>query len=392
MNLTIKAIKAIKYRGGWDVHWDGNITGLGLRVYPSGKKAFVLSYRSRGRKRLMVLGKFGVMTVDEARIKARKLLVEAGGGDDPLESQRRAAQGNTFGELSDAYIERHAKVHKRSWKEDQRRLRRLIPANWRSRRVDGITRGDVAALHSRVGADHPYEANRLLALLKLMFRLASQWGFMEEGAPNVATGVTKFKESSRKRWVTPAELPPLAQAIDRESNVYVRAALWLLLLTGMRKNEVLQAKREDVDWKRGVLRLPTTKAGEEQSVTLNGPALAIMQSVPTEEDNPYLLPGAKRGRPLVNIDVPWRRVRSLAGLSDVRLHDLRRTTGSWLSQAGEDLNLIKNALRHADLSTTLVYARLGEDAPREAMEAHGRRILEAAGKSGPVEVIEGGES
>jgi integrase len=180
----------------------------------------------------------------------------------------------------------------------------------------------------------------------------------------------------------------LAQEIDREPNVYVRAGLWLLLLTGLRKNELLQARRDDVDWERGVLRLPQTKAGDEQSATLSGPALAIMQAIPSEEDNPYLLPGARRGRPLVNIDVPWRRVRQAAGLADVRLHDLRRTTGSWLSQAGEDLNLIKSALRHADLSTTLIYARLGEDAPREAMEAHGRRILEAAGKHGPVEVVE----
>ncbi len=101
----------------------------------------------------------------------------------------------------------------------------------------------------------------------------------------------------------------------------------------------------------------------------------------------HILPGAKPGRHLVNIDKPWRRIREAAKVPDVRLHDLRRTTGSWLSQAGVDLNLIKDALRHANISTTLIYARLGQDAARDVMEEHGQRIMKAAGKSAPAEVV-----
>ena len=82
----------------------------------------------------------------------------------------------------------------------------------------------------------------------------------------------------------PEELPPLATAIDGEPNIYVRAALWLYLLTGLRKGELLQAKRADIDWTRGKLRLVDTKAGEEQLATLNAPALAILQSIPEIED------------------------------------------------------------------------------------------------------------
>ena len=89
----------------------------------------------------------------------------------------------------------------------------------------------------------------------------------------------------------------------------------------------------------------------------------------------------------MNIETPWRRIRKTAQIDDVRLHDLRRTVGSWLSQASVDLNVIREALRHSDLSTTLIYARLGKDAAREAMEAHGQRILEAAGRSGPLSVL-----
>ena len=73
-------------------------------------------------------------------------------------------------------------------------------------------------------------------------------------------------------------------------------------------------------------------------------------------------------------------------LLDLRIHDLRRTVGSWLTKSGVDLNLIKNALRHSDLATTMTYARLGEDAARDAMEEHGRQVMEIAGKARPKEV------
>ena len=200
-------------------------------------------------------------------------------------------------------------------------------------------------------------------------------------------GIERYKEHKRKRWLKPEELPELAEAIDKEPNIYVRAALWLYMLTGARKSEILEAKWDDVNWARGQLRLPETKAGEEQDLSLSKPAVAILQALPRQERNPYILPGAKKGHHLVNIDKPWRRIRTAAGVEDVRLHDLRRTVGSWLSQGGVDLNRIKDALRHSNISTTLIYARLGEDAAKPAMEEHGRRILEAAGKHRPREVV-----
>ena len=142
-----------------------------------------------------------------------------------------------------------------------------------------------------------------------------------------------------------------------------------------------------MDWNRGFLTLPDTKSGEEQYAVLNGPALAILQSIPKAEGNPHIFVGAKPGGPLTNIDRNWRRIREEAGIEDVRLHDLRRTTGSWLSQAGIELNTIKEALRHASLSTTLTYARLGADPARAAMEEHGRKVIELAGRQRLVEGV-----
>ena len=390
MKLTTRAIKTFAYAGGWDVRWDDDVPGLGVRVYPSGKRAFVLSYRSGGRKRLMVLGRFGGdLTLDQARDAAREQRVGVRKGLDPLDEKRKAAQGETFDDLIDAYMERHARPHKKTWKTDLGRLERHIPAAWKRRKASSISREDIGRLHGRIGETRPYEANRLIDLLRVMFRLARLWYFVKSDADNPAEGITKFKEHKRKRWVTPEELPRLAQAIDQETNIYVRSAIWLYLLTGLRKTELLAAKRADIDWDRAMLRLTDTKAGEEQEAALSAPALAILQATPAEDKNPYILPGKKRRQHLVNINKPWLRIRKAAGLEDVRLHDLRRTTGSWLTQAGVDLGVIKKALRHANIATTLIYAQLGADPARDAIEAHGQPILAAAGKRGPVEVVGG---
>ncbi|MBT3305938.1 MAG: site-specific integrase [Alphaproteobacteria bacterium] len=391
MRLTNKSIKAFAYQGGWDVRWDDTVPGLGVRIYPTGKKSFVLSYRAAGRKRLMVLGRYGAdLTLDQARDKARKLRVKVREGEDPAEAKRREAQGQTFGDLIGAYIERHAKVHKRTWPADERRLRLHIPQTWLGRKANAIKREEVADLHNRFGLRAPYEANRLLEVLRKMFKLAKVWGFVDETDVNPAEGIQRFKERKRKRWVEPEELPRLVDAIDQEPNVYIRAAIWLFILSGVRRSELLEAKWEQVLWNRGQLRLPETKSGEEQHATLSGPALAILQGIPKQEGNPYIFPGAKQGHHLVNITKPWGRIRKAADVDDLRLHDLRRTVGSWMTQAGVDLNLIRDALRHQNISTTLTYARLGQDAAREAFEDHGRRILEAAGRRGPLAVVEGG--
>jgi integrase len=382
MRLTKRTIDAATYEGAGNarfVLWDTDPPGFGLRVYASGKKAFVLSYRSNGRKRMMTVGSYGALTLDQARTQARAMLAKVEtGATDPLEDRRKATQGETLRDLAAAYMDRHGNA-KRSGAEDQRRIDRHILPAWGGRKARDITRADVAALHSRIGRAAPYEANRTLALLSKLFALAEVWGFVPAGHPNPARAIDRFREEKRDRWVTPEELPRLAEAINREPNQSARHALWLYLLTGARKTELLQARWEDVDWRRGELRLPETKAGRVHYLPLSGPALALLRQIPRDADNPFILPGAKPGAHLVNISKPWLRVRSAAGVADVRLHDLRRTVGSWLAQAGNSLHLIGRVLNHSNTSTTAVYARFGQDQVREALEQHAQRLLGVAG-------------
>ncbi len=371
-------------KGGWgrDSRWDTEVPGFGVRVYPSGEKAFVFSYRINGRKRLMRIGRCNTMTLAQARQRAKKCAVAVSDGNDPLEDRQRKRTVGTFRELASKYIEDQEAHKRKTWGKTKKQLDQHIPSGWWGRTAGSISASEITALHSRIGKTAPYMANRVLQTLSAMFRRARRWGF--DVSENPAEGIERFREVKRKRFVTEQEFPALAQAIDAEPNVYIRAALWLYLLSGARKSELLGARWSQVDWEQRILNLPETKSGEAQTISLNKPAIAILQAIPETEGNPYIFPGKKEGHPLVNISKAWGRIRKAAKIEDVRIHDLRRTVGSWLSRDSVDLNQIKEALRHASIGTTLTYARLGADPARKAMESHGKRIMKAAGSVRPV--------
>src|SRR2546425_8342021 len=130
--LTKKDIDRATYQGNergneWDVRWDGALPGFGLRVYPSGRKAFLLRYRARGRKRLLTLGTYGVLTLDQARDQARQRLGEVIGGEDPVEQRRKERQGETVGALCTAYLERQAVRQRAARDEPARICQHLFP-------------------------------------------------------------------------------------------------------------------------------------------------------------------------------------------------------------------------------------------------------------------------
>lgn len=419
------------------IHYDDarGLTGFGVRVFPSGAKSFVVWYRTAtGRKRLMTVGRYGVLTLDEGRRKAREELRKIGAGSDPLGERRAERQAVTVQAFVVVYLERHAKQQKKTWRADERRLRRYILPALGHHKLSDVTRPDVARMHQRIGAEQgkPYEANRALALTAVLFSKAKEWGELPEQATNPAKYVQPFPERSRDRFVTEAEFPALMAAIEAEPSLYVQAAFKLYLLTGMRRSELLSLKWSDVDLAQGRARLEETKAGRPHVVPLSGPAVVLLRALPRMVGNPYVFPGQVRGQQLVNVAKPWRRIRArlwltthreaaeelraqaeadtrrrkavskhaserdaavgarLLALAEqrarnddvLRLHDLRRTVGSWLAMGGASLPLIGKVLNHSNASTTQIYARLAEDAPRAALEAMAERMAALAGAEG----------
>lgn len=388
--LTQTAVNKAEYKGQSNeryIVWDTNIQGFGLRVYPSGRKAYVLSYRHHGRKRLMTIATHGVETLAQAQSKAKIELGRVAADTDPLAIKQKNAKGDTVNDLCAAYMERHAKVKKKSWADDEKMIARWISPAWGALKAKSITRDDVAALHRKIGTQiNPKTqkpkhtlANRVLALISKMWELAELWGYVEEGRPNPARKIEHYKENKRDRYVKHEEFPLLAASINSETNQIAQAAMWLYLLTGLRKTELLSLEWSSVDFDRREIRLGDTKADRVHYLPLSKPAIDILTTIPRLMGNPYVLTGRLSGKHLVNIDKAWRRVRKSAGLEDVRLHDLRRTVGSWLAQDGSSLPLIGKILNHSNSSTTQVYARFADDSGRKALDDHGQRIMEHVG-------------
>jgi integrase len=384
MNLTKSKIDAFRYTGRkvenqkgearWtrDVRWDAKVPGLGVRVTPNNRKTFVLSYRVNGSKRLMTLGGYGTLTLDQARQRAIREKAKVIDGQDPLHARQEAREAPTMADLEQDYLERHAMQHKRqgSVREDQSMLKNYIRPGLGSKRVGAVRRRDIERLHQRLKAT-PYRANRVLALLSKMYSLAIQWDWR---ADNPCQGIQKFHEEKRERWLKTEELRRLTDALDRSTNRRAADAVRLLILTGARKGEVLKAEWSQIDFERGVWTKPSahTKQKRTEHVPLSAAALALLS--PMRELDPagrYLFPGNKPGEPLKDIKLFWPQICRVAGLEDVRIHDLRHTFASHLVSSGTSLEMVGRLLGHTQAATTMRYAHLADDPLREAANRFG---------------------
>jgi hypothetical protein len=170
-------------------------------------------------------------------------------------------------------------------------------------------------------------------------------------------------------------MPRFLQALEQEDNDYARHGIWLLLLMGLRCKELLKAKWEDIDWDMGTLFIGLTKNGEPLLAPISDAAMDRFKIIPRTSDNPYIICGRLRGQYLRGLGQPLRRTLKRAGLVNLRIHDLRRTVGSWLAQDGRSLHLIGEVLNHRDPKTTAGHAYFQTQQRRDALSDHGNRVL-----------------
>jgi hypothetical protein len=171
-------------------------------------------------------------------------------------------------------------------------------------------------------------------------------------------------------------MPLLAAAIDEDPNKFAGHALWLLLLTGVRRSEILAAKWSDVDWDNGTLYIGETKNGEPVLTPLSQAAIARLNMIPRSDDNRYIICGDIPGEPFVYLDAMWRGIRKRTGFHDLRIHDLRRTVGSWLVRDGASLHLVGAVLNHKDQKTTAGYAYFQTEDRQRALDRHGQAVVQ----------------
>ena len=378
-NLTKRSVDALKPRGKLYIVFDGGVKGFGVRIMPSGVKTFVLEYRPSGggrgvNKKRLAIGRYGSMTCDQAREAALDALARIRQGNDPSEEKSRQRASVTVGQIIDAFLRDLVSVKlKSSTRVHYEEKLTKVRSSYGALKAVSLTRTQVSALHQSM-ASTPYSANRMLSAISSCWAWCERCGLLPESHPNPATKIVHFREQGRERFLSGEELGRLGDALREHEprfGPHAIAAIRLLALTGMRLGEVLSLRWIDVDFERGLATLPDSKAGRK-TVRLAAPALAILAALPRLAGCPYVIAG-RNGRRL-DLQRPWEAVRDAAGLSGVRIYDLRHSYASAGAGASMGLPIIGKLLGHSQPSTTARYAHLGDDPLRLAAESIGTSI------------------
>lgn len=359
--------------------WDADIRGFCARRQKSSAVSYLLKTRINGRIRWFTIGRHGQpWTPDTARRHALKILADPSIAEKP--APEPAVSPTAFATVAETFLALHgAKLKPRTLEEQQRIVRLYLNPAFGDLDIKAIKRTDVETAHAR-WKDTPRAANHALAVLSSLMNWAEEHDFRPQDT-NPCRRVTRYPQNNRERFLQPDELARLGAALDQAEQEKIAtpsaiAALRLLIFTGARLSEILSLRWSYVDFDRRALLLPDSKTGQK-TVPLNDAAIAVLRAIPRVSGNPFVLSGHIHGTHMVNLQKPWRRIRALADLDDVRIHDLRHTFASIAVAAGGSLPIIGRALGHRQPSTTQKYAHLTDDPVRQLTQDTGARLAAA---------------
>ena len=356
--------------------YDDEIHGYGVTVYPTGRKSFFLEYGPARRRRRMKLGDYGPLTPEAARKAALDAKGKIIAGGDPLADRDRIRKMPTFRVWADSYMDTI-----RSNRKDPRKIELFLEetkAKWGNRLLSEITVEDVKGEFKRLtrsggraGQGVPIKANRWLAAVRACLEAARKESYIQV---NPASLVTQNRENRpRNRVITDKEMERLLKAVEQLKDPPIEVAFHLLVETGARLSEVLNARWQDVDLDEGVWYLPDTKSGKSQYVPLARKTAARLRNL--KEKGGYIVPGKNRDQPRYDLRKPWDKVKDLAGFKDITIHDIRRTFGLDIARRS-GIHVASKLLRHSDIRVTeRVYAPLGLDDLRDALESRDAEVL-----------------
>lgn len=352
--------------------------GLVLCKTHTGKISFYLRKMVDGKDGRILIGYYPETSIESARKKALSLKGNIAEGKNPQKEKHKLKQEITFVELWHKYIEYHAKPHKKSWQEDEDYYKRYLHRLANSR-ISQITKSDVQALHTKTSSNNGiYVANKLLAIISIVFNKAIEWGW--EGY-NPASGIKKFREKSRDRFLQTEELARFFKALESEENPLIKDYIWLSLLTGARKSNILSMRWNDINLNSQIWKIPETKNGEPLNVYLPKNAIDILNNRREQNkllypNNDFVFPSTGKTGHLVEPKKGWKRLLKRAEIENLRIHDLRRTYGSWQAAHGTSLQIIGKSLGHKSSKVTEIYSRINLDPIKFSVDKAIDKMLE----------------
>jgi len=364
-NLTKQLIKSITCPAGKhkiDVY-DSRCKGLLLEVRSTGGKTFYFRFRNdRGKVRQLRIGSHDWVSLSQAReltkIKKSKLAM----GEDPCELKAEIKRIPMLGSFIRENYLPFIKTYKRSWKTDESIIKNHIQPNFGHLFMDEVTKKHVLDFIGRLSSTHaPGSVNQAIILLRYIYNCAIRWETVGV-VKNPTKGIPLLEENNkRERFLSKDEVDRLVDAVRRSPNRMLKYIIPMLILTGARKREVLTARWEDFDLEKSIWRIPMTKSGKPRYVPISKTTEQLLKKVPRFEGTGFVFPNPQTLQPYVSFYHAWNTAREAAGLSDVRVHDLRHSFASFLVNAGRSLYEVQRILGHAQISTTQRYAHLSQE-------------------------------
>jgi integrase len=373
----IDALKSTAPKGQWFA--DDECEGFYMVVFPSGKKSFWARYRVAGRRGKVKIGKYGQLTVEDARKRAKAVISEALAGRDPAETKKKAKAMPTWKEWAEERVKDAGppdstkpnapppEPRLKDWRKYRFHLRWAGEQGWDSLPLNSITRDDVQVLFNRYTKRSVVGANRWLAGVRKAFSDAVKLGYI---GTNPASHFKLNRESAgRERVLTPEEMQRLRAAVAKMADPVPRVAFELLILTGARLSEVLRARWDDfhLDDDPPTWTIPKAKSGRRESIVLPAEAVAALRAAPRTA-SPLVVPRAGAPlRPRADLRREWDALKAAAKLVEVRIHDLRRSFGKRVTQTS-GLHMASRVLRHSSIKITEGhYSPIDSHAQAEAM-------------------------
>ena len=394
MALTERAIRDTPAGPKTVILWDAQVKGFGVRVTPAGAKSYILNYHLGGRRyRRATLARCSEMSLKAARERAgRELAAIRAGETDPLDRRREAREAPTvadgierfFGEFLPGRIERGRMAERTAADYRQQCNRYILPAIGK-RRVGDVKRHDIECMLKPL---KPVQRNRVAALTSRLFNLFESWEWRPQHS-NPVRGIERAREQPRDRVLEPSELAALAGALNdsEPSSPAAVAAIRFAAVTGLRIGEVLAIRWEHIAFETGRLTLPETKTGRRVH-DLPTPAVETLPALPRINGWCFTT-GPDAAVTYKTTRAVFARVAEAAGLSDVRLHDLRRTVMTNAAMAGVGTHVLRDLLGHKTTAMADRYVRAVGNPVRDAREQVGTAMAAMmAGKAGEVVPME----